>query len=418
MAMETLKRLAQRLRSGKSEPESPWRASVTLDRGTLGESCLALDGQGQGSALWENSGRIWTMPIGPRTTPGIVRLPLGEGTNPRIVLNADGRGMALWQTVLRGERQILGMVLGGEEDTTHVVFRTHGLIHHLQAAVDRRGSALVVWLHDLGGRLEVMAQSFDVRGLAWERPPTTLGIPAHTAVEPRIAVNYKLQAMVVWEAEGDATGGLVASHYWPSESIWSDRPMPVVAHATSHHQVKMDDLGNALALWVHAPRGQRSSLEASLYDGLSSEWREPVTLSHAQSFSPPRLVMSGEGQALAAWCQTEGQGASRLFAKGFSKGVWETGVEAFELGFGPVHDFSLDIAPGGEAGLLAVHHGPEGDLVSARLRGWGWSSAIPLAPPSLAPCSSPQLRICPQGASATWVRTGGRDSNLLLAETR
>jgi hypothetical protein len=418
MALEALKRLAQRIRSGKPEPESPWCPPVTLDRGILGEACLALDGQGQGSALWENGGRLWTMPIGPRSSPGIVRLPLGAGTNPRIVLNAEGKGIALWQSEAVGERQILGKILGGEEETTHVVFRTAGEIHHLQAAVDRRGNALVVWLLEKNGQLDVMAQSFDMRGLAWEQPPTTLGIASGAAVEPRIAVNYKQQAMVVWQAAGDATEGLVASHYWPSELIWSDRPVPVVSHATSHHQVKMDDLGNALALWIHAPSGQRSSLQASFYDGLHSEWKEPVTLARAQTFSLPRLVMSGDGEALAAWCQAEGQGAPRLFAKAFVKGQWEAGVEACDLGYGPVRDFSLDISPGGEAGLLAVHRGSEGDLVSARLRGWGWSAPIPLAPASEAPCSSPQIRICPRGASAIWVRGAGRDTNLLLVETR
>src|ERR1035438_1954088 len=163
MTLESLKRLAQRIRLGKG-PESPWATPLLLDRGALGEACLALDGQGYGSALWENDGSIWTMPIGPRSDPALVRLPLGEGSSPRIVLNAEGRGIALWQGVVAGERQILGQILGGERDTTHVVFRTAGRIHHLQAAVDRRGNALVVWLLGLDGRDEGMGQGLDNRG--------------------------------------------------------------------------------------------------------------------------------------------------------------------------------------------------------------------------------------------------------------
>ena len=417
MAFERLKDLAQRIRSGKQAPASPWRTPVTLDRGILGEASLALDSQGRGSALWENSGRLWTMPIGPHSAPAMVRLPMGDGTSPRIVVNAAGRGIALWHAQVGAERQILGKVLGGTDDPARVIFRTDGRIHHLQAAVDRRGTALVVWLLEKNGEIEVMTQSFDTRGLAWEQAPTTLGAPSAHTVEPRIAGNHREYAMVLWEDEGDPSAGLVASHYWPADRIWSDRPMPVVSHATRDHRVVMDDQGNALALWVHAPRGHRSTLEASYYDDWRSEWSTPESISQAQTLSSLRLVMSGNGEALAAWCQAEGHGASRLLTKAFKKGQWEAGVDCLELGHGSVRDFAIDLGPEGEAGLLAVHQGSEGDWVSARLRRREWSPSIPLVHASQMPCSSPRIRLCHQGASALWIQGGGRERALVLAET-
>jgi len=417
MLMEHLKRWTERLRSGKSGPTSPWRSPVTLDRGVLGEAWMALDGQGRGTALWESGGRLWTMPIGPHSPPGIVRLPLGEGRTPRIELNHDGRGIAIWQTRVGEELQVLGKTLGGEDDLAHVIFRTVGRIDHLQAAVDRRGNALVVWLLQQGERFEVMAQSFDLRGQAWEQAPTTLGLPSAPSVEPRIAVNNREHAMVLWEVEGGSSEGLVASHYWPSDRIWSDRPVPVTSHATRHHQVVMDDAGNALALWIHAPYGQRSTIEASFYDGQRSEWSAPETLSTAHTFTLPRLVMCGHGEALAAWCQAEDHGASRLFAKAFRKGRWESGVECLESGHGPVQDFAMDLGPDGQAGLLAVHRGPEGDWVSARLGQGSWSDAFPLTHASPSPCLAPRIRLCSEGASALWVHGVGREGALMLAET-
>lgn len=396
---------------------TPWRTPVSLDRGHLGEACMALDGHGHGAALWESGGRLWTMPIGPHSAPALVRLPLEAGTTPRILLNPEGRGLALWQAEAGEERQILGKILGGGEGESHVLFRTPGLIHHLQAAVDRRGNALVVWLLELEGRFEVMAQSFDTRGKVWEQAPTTLGLPHAATVVPRLAANHREHAMVLWETEGGGQEGLVASHYWPSDRIWSDRPVPVVDHATRQHQVVMDDLGNALALWIHAPRGRRSSLEASYYDGQRCEWGTPEVISTAQTFTHPKLVMMGDGEALAAWCQAEGHGASRLITKSFTGGAWEAGVECLELGHVPVREFGLDLSSEGRAGLIAVHHGPEGDSVSARLRQGAWGEAFTLTSNPSMVCALPQIRLCPQGASAIWLQGMGREGNLMLVET-
>jgi hypothetical protein len=418
MAMDTLLRFAQRLRLARPKLKSSlWGTPVILERGSLGEACLALDGQGHGEVLWENNGKLWTMSIGPGSQPALARLPLGDGTGPRVVLNAEGRGIALWQDRVAGERQILGQLLGGDDDQARVIYRTGGLIHHLQVAVDRRGSALVVWLLEQPGRLEVMAQAFDTRAMAWEQAPTTLGIPATLAVEPRIAVNHRAHAMVLWEAAGERPEGLVASHYWPSERIWSDRPVPVVTHATQHHQVAMDDMGNALALWIHAPPGERGLLEASFYDELSSEWGDPEVLSSSNHFSPPKLTMTGGGEALAAWCQSGDHGASRLITRACVKGLWEDSAECLEQGHGPIRDFDIALGSRGQAGLLAVHHGPEGDWVSARLRQGEWSSSVPWVPGARAICSAPHIRLCPQGASAIWLQGQGRDLALALAET-
>ena len=418
MAMALLKRLTRGIQFGRTPVASLWRTPAILDRGTLGEACLALDGKGQGLALWENDGGLWTMPVGPGSSPALMRLPLGEGTTPRMVLNPENRGIALWQTEVAGECQVLGKILGGGESMAHVIFRTAGRVQHLQAAVDRRGNALVVWLHAKEGQFEVMAQSFDTRGLAWEQEPTKLGIPGSQAVEPRIAVNQREHAMVLWEVQEKGFEGLVASHYWPSDRIWSDRPVPVVAHTTRQHQVVMDDLGNALALWIHAPYGQRSSLEASFYDVHCGEWRKPEVLGNAQVFSSPQLVMSGDGQALAAWCQGEGHGTARLYAKAFAKGRWEANVECLDPGSGSVLDFAIALGADGLAGLLAVHQGPEGHWVSARMRQPEWSAPVQLGPGSRTPRSSPRLALCPQGVSALWKQGEGAEQTLILAETR
>ncbi|HJW73094.1 MAG TPA: hypothetical protein VJ486_09565 [Geothrix sp.] len=417
MALDFLKRFVQGISLGKPDLAHHWRTPGILDRGALGEARLALNGRGHGTALWENAGALWSMPIGPRSSPALMRLPMGEGENPRIVMNSDGRGVALWQSEVMGEKQLLGKVLGSGDSMAHVIFWTNGQISHLQAAADRRGNALVVWLHEKAGQFEVMAQSFDARTETWEQEPTVLSIPSTESLKPHIAVNDRERAMVLWEVHGKEFEGLVASHYWPSDRIWSDRPVPVVSHATLHHQVVMDDPGNAMAIWIHAPHGQRSTLEASFYNVQRCEWDEPLVLASAQSMTPPRIVMTGNGEALAAWCQGEGRGPARLYCKAFTKGKWDTAVECLDAGQGGVRDFAIALDSEGQAGLLAVHQGADVQWVSARLRQGDWSPPMPFSQASQAPCSSPRLAICPQGASALWIQGEGHNKALMLSET-
>ncbi len=358
------------------------------------------------------------MPVGPHSAAALVHLPLGDGTTPRILLNPDGRGIALWLEEVAGERQIVGKVIGSGENLAHVVFRTLGQVKHLQAAVDRRGNALMVWLHEKDGLFEVMAQSFDARGMVeWEQTPTSLGLHSTQAMEPRLAVNYREHAMVLWEVRDSFFEGLVASHFWPSDRIWSDRPVPVVSHATHQHQVVMDDQGNALALWIRPSEGQRSRLEASFYDGLSGEWETPVPLGSARTFSSPRLVMSGEGEALAAWCQGEDRGTARLFAKAFVKGKWEVERHSLDPGQGPITDLALALGTDGQAGILSVHHGPDGDGVTIHLRRSEWTAPAVLGAHSDLTRSAPQLRICAEGAFALWIQGEGEAKALVLAKT-
>ena len=214
---------------------------------------MALDDRGRGVALWENDGCLWTMSTGPAASPALARVPFGEGVNPRLALNPKGRGLAVWVADLGEERQILGKILGTGEVTGHVLFQTPGLVRQLQVAADRRGDALVVWLHQKVGRVEAMAYAFDARGENWEGEPVVLGLPSDPGAAPRLASNNREHAMVIWEARDSLFEGLMASHYWPSALISSDHPLPVLPHPPTPHQSAIATHGHSLPLSVRSP---------------------------------------------------------------------------------------------------------------------------------------------------------------------
>jgi len=414
MAFELLRRLAREIRGGASTAPPHWRAPVMLDQGALGRPGLAMDRRGRGLALWENAGSLWSQPIGPGVPPALMRLPQGDGRAAVLAMNLEGRGVALWSTEEEAETHLLGMMLGAKESPTKTVFTAPGKIHHLQAAVDRRGNVLVVWHQEFRGSFEILALSFDIRAQAWEQEPTRLGPPSTHPLEPRLAVNHREHAMVLWQTDTEEFQGLVACHYLPSERAWSDRPVPVVPRRSALHRVAIDDAGNALALWIHSPHGERSSLESSFYSVRSSQWSEPEILAKAHTFKSLQLAMAGGGEALAAWCQAEHSGTPRLFAKAFQDGAWEKEVERLDPGVGLVLDFAIAIEDQGNAGLLTLQQGPEGHQALVRWREGAWSSPSSLGAPSQTPLSDPHLTLCPLGASALWTLEGGK-SRILYA---
>lgn len=419
MVMNLFARFTRAFRPAPAEPGGlQWRSPAHLDRGRLGEARMALDDRGRGVALWENDGSLWTMSTGPAVSPALARVPFGEGVNPRLALNPKGRGLAVWVADLGEERQVLGKILGTGEAPGHVLFQTPGLVRQLQVVADRRGDALVVWLHQKVGRVEAMAYAFDARGENWEGQPIVLGLPSDPGAAPRLASNSREHAMVIWEARDSLFEGLMASHYWPSDRIWSDHPVPVVAHEAHHHQVAMDDHGNALALWIHAPSGQqRGVLEASFYDVQAGEWREPDILATAHEISTPRLIMNADGEALAAWGQREGGDVSRLFSKAFRERAWEAEAVCLDHEQGRFRDYAIDLGPDGRAGFLVVQRGAAGDQVALRVRQGDWSAPRVMGAAPGATCGSPRIAMCPRGMSLLWTQGVGADKTLVLVDS-
>jgi len=346
-----------------------------------------------------------------------MRLPQGEGVNPLLAMNLEGKGAALWSACLEGETHILGKPLDRKDSPGRIIYRTAGSIHHLQVAVDRRGNLLVLWLHESQGLFEILAQAFDIRSQSWEQEPVRLGPPSTRPLEPRLAVNHREHAMALWAAAGEGLAGLVACHYLPSERAWSDQPVPVAERQTTLHRVAMDDAGNALALWIHSAQGTRCELESAFYDVRTSDWSEPQTLARAEAFHAPQLAMAGDGEALAAWCQGERSGIPRLFAKAFQKGRWENEVERLDPEYGQVHAFSIALGGTGRAALLSLQKGPDGYQALARVREDVWSLPSRLGAITRAPLAHPHLVLGPTGAAAIWTMDEGQSRTLCASVT-
>lgn len=414
MPLAMLDRLTRNFRR-KAVPEGlAWHPPTLLDQGVIGAARVALDRNGRGLAIWENAGRLWSMEQGVGSARALVRLPVADGRDPRIALDSQGRGATVWTSTDGEGEALMGWSLGRTQGLAQELFRTSGRILNLQSAVDRRGGVMTVWCHERDGAYEILAQTFDTRGGCWDPRPAQLGDPSTRSAGPGLAMNQRGHAMVVVPTEQGEFLGLGCFHYWPTDRIWSDRPVRVCAGRVLQHRVAMDAAGNALALVVGEESGERQQLLACRYDAHLSEWGDPVQLAAGRELRSLRIAMSPEGDAFAAWNQVESAGAPRLAGRHFRQGAWDAAVTTLESGLGAVTDLAVDLAADGRGTLLTCHRSPEGHRVFVRELADG-AAPLPLGEAHPHPALHPRLVRHPGAAAAIWVQSVGDKGMLYLA---
>ncbi len=418
MSLAMLERLSRAFGRRSAEGTLAWHPPALLDQGRIGAARLAMDRLGKGLALWENGGQLWSMEQGVGSPRALVRLPVAGGQDPRVVLDPQGRGSALWTAADADGAVLMGRPLSRSQTLAHELFATRGRIHHLQAAVDRRGSVLAVWCHELDGRFDVLAQCFDTRTGEWERRPAQLGPRFPRARGLGLAMNLRGHAMVVMPADDERFRGLVCCHYWPTDRIWSDHPVPVCPGQVLDHRVAMDAAGNAQALLVIDEADGRQSLFACGYDARSSEWGEPRLLAAGQGLAQIRLAMAPDGAAFAAWSQAETAGAPRLLGRWLRRGAWDPAVLPLGAGHGAVTDLAVDVVEEGRGTLLTCQSSADGHRVYVRGLEDGADAPVPLGPAGPQAAVRPRLVHRPEGAVALWVQPNGDTATLHLAHGR
>jgi len=398
-----------------SDRNEGWRPALSLDQGAIGGACCAMNRHGLGQVIWENHGRLWTQTLG--ASPGAAPFcsPLGSGRDPRMAVNLEGVGVVAWiQDGPEGCSLVgLPMATGKAPGVTACLFSTAGTIHHLQLGADRRGGALLVWTHELDGEYEVLGLHFDPRARAWGAIPVRLGGKRREPVEPRLAMNRRGQAVVVWREPAE---GLMAAYHFPSMGAWSDQPVLVASGPVQTYQAALDHAGSLMLLLVQQGNGQRARLEARVHSAGSSSWLPAETLATAQQFSQVRLALSGSGEAEAVWLQNEGSTASFLHARAFRAGAWEARATRLEAEAGRVGEFALAMGPRGLAAILCIvrHQGAHLPVVHDKAQGWRAPGAVGLRIGEA--MATPLISLCAQGAIALWRAGEGDQARLRMSQ--
>ncbi|MDP2876673.1 MAG: hypothetical protein Q8O00_10850 [Holophaga sp.] len=395
-----------------------WRQPQIVDRGLISGVSLAMDHSGRGLLLWGLNGELRLMPMRPSQGAGIGNFPVGPGDRSVTVLSDKGLGVALWIEDDPSGSRITGSPFKAASPSfsPSTIYQGEGQIQHLQAAIDRRGSALVVWCVERSGTWEILAQSYDARKARWDEQPVHLGKSTEHALIPRLAMNCRGRALVAWELQEASFEGFVVSHYWTSEHLWSDSPVqgvPVFGHEL---ELTMDNRGDALAVWVARPHGQPARLETARYRTADSVWEKTGVLASGPNVSRVQLRGTEDGRAWLLWLQQESNGSPRIMAKHYVARAWQASAERVDSDKGQAKATVIGCTEGAPPGILFVQQGAQGDAIQFRSWGEQLGPTVTIGHCSNDSISEPQLAMSPTGAIALWRQGEGKGSGLVMAK--
>jgi hypothetical protein len=221
-----------------------------------------------------------------------------------------------------------------------------------QMVTSASGHSMAVWRESDGMCYHIWANRY-VPGTGWG---TALQIDGNTAEEvfaPRIAMNNRGEAVVVWQQSG-STGNKVWANRYESSSGWSAASL-VTMHNVSDAcavQIAIDDTGNAMALWRQF-NGDTTSIWSGRYE-LYGGWgvAAPLNASNRENAFDPQINMAANGHAMAVWTQSDGR---------FSH-IWAKRYIAYE-GWGRA--MQIDTASIGKAFFPQVAMNHNGDTIAA-----------------------------------------------------
>lgn len=300
---------------------SAWGTAEVIDVDDLGSSRsaqVALDADGRAIAVWAQFDGSWYRILTRRfegSDWGAAELieadnsgSLGDASDPQIVLDASGRGLAVWAQFDGSRNNIWGNRFGGSDWETARRIQTDiaSDASTPQIAINSDGQAVAVWAQSDGTRDNIWANNFD--GNDWGTDAEQIETDnAGGASSPEIALDADGRAIAVWQQSDGARTNIWVNRFdgsaWGSaEQIETDNAGSAVSP-----QVALDAKGRALAVW-HQSDGTRNNIWANRYDG--SAWRtaELIETDDAGHARGPQIAFDADGRASAVWQQSGGSG--------------------------------------------------------------------------------------------------------------
>ena len=414
--------------SGPEEWDSPVDISVAspdarrFTNADVSGGQVGVDARGNAIAVWreDNShvraavrpvGGAWRPPATLAVTPSL-------GTGPQVAVNAGGRAVAVWQRFDAATRGFVvqGAVLeagGGWQEpvdlsaggSRRLPDRT-GRGRHATAsqelapkvAIDRRGTAVVVWEHFRRGRSVVQAAVRPAGG-PWRRPVDLDESRASWPhARPDVAMSPAGTAVAVWTRTVDRGSGPVVSATRRAGARWTT-PTPIsTGRRALDPRVGVDARGNATVVW------RKSLVVQSARRPAGGRWEAPVDVSSGRHAGALDAAVDARGNATAIWRSTE-HGGEIVAAVRPAGDRWQEPVTI--SGSAPPSDAAAaDLAIGARGDAAVVWSEPDYDtdddspdlVVYAMVRpaGAGWTQPVEVNEPYYF-SANPRAAVDPRG---------------------
>jgi len=258
---------------------------------------LGLDG------LWANQyipGEGWQLPL--RVEP-----VAGELYAPQLALNAEGRGLALWER-RRGDH--LGVrashyTPAGGWTAPRDIDTGEGDATSPRLAVHADASAIAVWTQREPADSRTIRAARFVSSQGWS-PPVAISTSGNDAYDVQIAMDATGNAIVAWEQDVDGEESIFARRFDVADGWGAQSQLEVDGEEGYGPRLAVSPDGNAIVAWVRAD-GEAGTIVAARYTDQEG-WEQPLTVQGGKLLYlfDLHIAANARGDVLATWCQTDG----------------------------------------------------------------------------------------------------------------
>jgi hypothetical protein len=211
-----------------------------------------------------------------------------------------------------------------------------GEAYQPQAVPDGSGGALVAWLDDRSGALEVYAQRIDARGAPmW--PASGVRVASAPAIDSlRLVTLGGGAAVVAWTDIRNVHADVYAQRLSPDGALsWPTDGLPVTAAPGSQTQPALvaDGTGGVIVAWADARGGAFDVYAQRLSPTGQGMWIDsgrPVSTAPGDQMEPT-LLADGDGGAYVAWMDRRSGSPEVYAAHVHATGVLPIALDRFSV---------------------------------------------------------------------------------------
>jgi hypothetical protein len=375
---------------------------------------VAVDAQGDAIAIWErNRTGVWETQSAVKAPGGTwqpaVSLSAGYGQRPRIAMDPKGDAVALWERGGPGESiEASARPAGGAWQAAQTISAAGATADFAQIALDGEGGAVAVWQQHIGpGAHETIQAAVLPAGGAWQAP-VTVSSEGEDASRPRVSVDSKGDAVVVWQRHALPNNSLIQGAFKPAGGVWQSQVNLTAESEIAFEPVAAIDAGgNVVAVWEHYDGTDLIIQSAERPAG--GLWQPAVNLSAAgQNAVHPQVGMDPQGDAIAVWPRNNG---SNVIIQGAVRPAGSSWQAAVDLSEGGQSAFEAHVAVDSHGDALAVWERSNGSRMviqgAARPAGGPWQPAADLS--GGGGSQEPNVALGSHGAAAVWLSWNGSE---------
>jgi hypothetical protein len=288
-----------------------WSAPVNLSKAGAGSALVAVDPEGEATAVWllerdggnrsvvqsatRPAGGSWSAPV--NLSPGEQ-----DASSPQVALDPQGGATVVWEEESSGAIQSATRPAGGSWSAPVTLSATRS--GGPQVAVDAQGNATAVWERYNPKDTLIQSASRSAGG-SWSAP-VNLSKPGRNTQEAQIAIGPQGDATAIW-ARSNGRDLVVQGAMRPAGGSWSD-PVDISAHHGQggfYPRLVVDSWGNATAVWKGYDRNRHNLAIQAATRPFGGDWSPPTDVSNRvtrhMGISEPQIAVDPQGFSTVVW---------------------------------------------------------------------------------------------------------------------